>query len=43
VISIPDGIERSQLKAGMPGTATVFAVNAGVIGLLMWIIVWICS
>ena len=43
VISIPDGIDKAQLRVGMPGTATVFAANAGVIGLLMSIIVWISS
>jgi multidrug resistance efflux pump len=43
VISIPDGIDRAQLRVGMPGTATVFAQNAGVIGLLKSIIVWIDS
>ncbi|MGK7059193.1 HlyD family secretion protein [Bradyrhizobium sp. 1050_B9_N1_2] len=42
-ISIPKTIDRSQLKLGMPGTATVFADNAGVIGLLMSILVWIGS
>jgi multidrug resistance efflux pump len=42
-ISIPDGIDRAQLRLGMPGSATVFAENAGVIGLLMSIIVWISS
>ncbi len=43
VISIPDGIDRAQLRVGMPGTAIVFAANAGVIGLLMSILVWISS
>jgi multidrug resistance efflux pump len=43
VISIPDDMDRGQLKVGMPGTATVFAEKAGVIGLLMSIIVWISS
>ncbi|OKO87838.1 multidrug transporter [Bradyrhizobium sp. NAS80.1] len=42
-ISIPKTIDRSQLRLGMPGTATVFADNAGVIGLLMSILVWIGS
>ncbi|MFQ3459074.1 biotin/lipoyl-binding protein [Bradyrhizobium sp. UFLA01-814] len=42
-ISIPRTINRSQLRLGMPGTATVFADNAGVIGLLMSILVWISS
>jgi multidrug resistance efflux pump len=43
VISIPDGIDKAELRVGMPGTATVFAENAGVIGLLMSILVWISS
>ena len=43
VISIPKTIDRSQLRLGMPGTATVFAEDAGVIGLLMSILVWIGS
>jgi multidrug resistance efflux pump len=42
-ISIPKDIDRSQLRLGMPGTATVFAENAGVIGLIMSILVWINS
>jgi multidrug resistance efflux pump len=42
-ISIPDGIGKAQLKLGMPGTATVFAENAGVIGILKSIIIWINS
>jgi hypothetical protein len=43
LISIPKDIDHSQLRLGMPGTATVFADNAGVIGLLMSILVWISS
>jgi hypothetical protein len=43
VISIPAEIDRSKLRLGVPGTATVFAENAGVIGLLMSILVWISS
>ena len=42
-ISIPKDIERDHLRLGMPGTATAFAENAGVIGLLMSILVWISS
>jgi multidrug resistance efflux pump len=42
-ISIPDDLDRVQLRLGMPGTATVFADKAGVIGLLMSILVWISS
>ena len=43
LISIPKEISREQLRVGMPGTATVFADNAGPIGLLMSILVWISS
>jgi len=43
VISIPDSMEKAELKVGMPGAATVFSEKAGVIGLLMSIIVWISS
>ncbi|WP_247344709.1 HlyD family secretion protein [Bradyrhizobium sp. 61] len=43
VNSIPKDLDRSQLRLGMPGTATVFAENAGVIGLIMSILVWISS
>jgi len=42
-IAIPKDIDRSALRLGMPGTATVYADNAGVIGLLMSILVWISS
>jgi multidrug resistance efflux pump len=43
VISIPSDVDRQQLRLGMPGTAWVFADNAGVIGLIMSILVWISS
>ncbi|UPJ48169.1 HlyD family secretion protein [Bradyrhizobium sp. 200] len=43
VISVPKDIDRSHLRLGMPGTATVFAENAGVIGLIMSILVWVSS
>jgi len=42
-ISIPKDIERSELRVGMPGTATVFSDEAGPIGLLMSILVWVSS
>lgn len=42
-ISIPDDLDQAQLRLGMPGTATVFADKAGVIGILMSILVWISS
>jgi multidrug resistance efflux pump len=42
-ISIPDDLGQAQLRLGMPGSATVFADKAGVIGLLMSILVWIGS
>ena len=31
------------MRLGMPGAATAFAANAGVIGLLTSILVWISS
>jgi multidrug resistance efflux pump len=43
VISIPDAVSREQLRLGMPGTATVFAANAGVIGTIASILIWINS
>src|SRR5713226_733025 len=43
VISIPDGMSRDSLRLGMSGGATAFADNAGVIGLLASILVWVSS
>jgi multidrug resistance efflux pump len=43
VISIPDGMSRDSLRLGMSGSATAFADNAGVIGLLASILVWVSS
>jgi multidrug resistance efflux pump len=42
-ISIPDEINRDTLRLGMSGNATAFAENAGVIGLLASILVWVSS
>ena len=42
-ISIPEGMNRDQLRLGMSGSATAFADNAGVIGLLASILVWISA
>jgi len=42
-ISIPDGMSRESLRLGMSGSATAFADNAGVIGLLASILMWISS
>lgn len=42
-ISIPDGIDRDTLRLGMSGNATAFASNAGMIGFLASILVWISS
>jgi multidrug resistance efflux pump len=42
-ISIPDGMSRESLRLGMSGSATAFADNAGVIGPLASILVWISS
>jgi multidrug resistance efflux pump len=43
VISIPEEMKRESLCLGMSGSATVFADNAGVIGLLASILVWVSS
>jgi multidrug resistance efflux pump len=42
-ISIPEGMSRESLRLGMSGSATAFADNAGVIGLLASILVWVSS
>jgi len=42
-ISIPDEMSRESLRLGMSGSATAFADNAGVVGLLASILVWISS
>lgn len=42
-ISVPDEMSREQLRLGMSGSATAFAANAGVIGLLASILVWVSS
>ena len=43
VISLPEGVDRASLRVGMPGNATVYAENAGVIGLIAYILFWISS
>jgi multidrug resistance efflux pump len=43
VISIPDEMSRESLLIGMSGSATAFSANAGVIGLLASILVWVSS
>jgi multidrug resistance efflux pump len=42
-ISVPDEMSRDALRLGMSGNATAFAANAGVIGLLASILVWISA
>jgi multidrug resistance efflux pump len=43
VISIPRDINRGSLRLGMTGKATVFADNAGVIGIIAWILIWVSA
>ena len=38
--SIPSGVDRTELRLGMPGAARAFAPNAGVIGILKYILIW---
>jgi multidrug resistance efflux pump len=40
-ISLPPDIDRATLRLGTSGKATVFAENAGVIGLIATILIWI--
>ena len=40
-INLPDGIDRNALQLGKVGTATVFADNAGPIGILANILLWV--
>jgi multidrug resistance efflux pump len=42
-ITIPQELSRDSLRLGMSGSATAFAGNAGVIGLLASILVWVSS
>jgi multidrug resistance efflux pump len=42
-ISIPEEMSRESLRLGMSGNATAFAANAGVIGLLASILVWVSA
>jgi multidrug resistance efflux pump len=41
VISIPENTDRSILRLGTSGTAAVFAKNAGAIGLIASILLWV--
>lgn len=43
VISIPANVDHSILRLGTSGTATVFAENAGAIGLIARILLWVQS
>jgi multidrug resistance efflux pump len=43
VISIPKNIDKNMLRLGMSGTAAVFAKDAGVIGVIAWVLIWISS
>lgn len=40
-LEIPSGIDRQRLRAGMPAQIVVFAKDAGVIGLIMSIVMWL--
>jgi multidrug resistance efflux pump len=43
IISLPQDVGRDTLRLGTSGKATVFADNAGVIGLIASILIWIGS
>jgi multidrug resistance efflux pump len=43
VISVPDDYDKTQLRLGMSGGAWAIAENAGPIGIIMSVIVWVSS
>lgn len=43
VISIPDTADQAALRLGTAGNATVIASDAGVIGTIAWVLIWIRS
>jgi multidrug resistance efflux pump len=43
LIVMPEKLDRDRLRLGMPGTARVFADNAGVIGIIGGILIWMSS
>lgn len=43
VISIPKDYDKARLRLGMPGSAWAIADNAGPIGIIMSVIVWVSS
>jgi multidrug resistance efflux pump len=42
-VSVPDNFDKTQLRLGMPGSAWAIAENAGPIGIIMSVIVWVSS
>ena len=40
-IAIPPKVDRSKLRPGVSGNATVFAKDAGVIGIIAGILLWV--
>jgi hypothetical protein len=42
-LDIPQGINHDLLRPGMSGTATVFAPDAGVIGIISAIVIWVSA
>jgi hypothetical protein len=42
-LDIPQNIDRDLVRPGMSGTATVFSPNAGVIGLISSILLWVSA
>jgi hypothetical protein len=42
-LDIPQNIDRDLVRPGMSGTATVLAPNAGVIGVIASILLWVSA
>lgn len=43
LISIPETVDRAALRLGTSGKATVIAEDAGVIGIIGWVLIWVKS
>ncbi len=42
-MSVPHGVDPELARLGMPGKATVFAQDAGVIGTIAWVLLWVSA
>jgi len=43
VMSVPPDVDPELLRLGVPGKATVVAEDAGVIGMIAWVLLWVSA